>query len=150
MNENIRRLKISAIDPEAYKPLYALEKYVKSGTLGLEVIELVKIRASQINHCAHCLDLHLRDARANGIDQRKLDVLAAWHEAQYLYTSRECAALALTEEITLISEGGVSDETWEAARAEFTELELVHLLMAISAINTWNRLAISTRQGVGD
>ncbi|MBX3311848.1 MAG: carboxymuconolactone decarboxylase family protein [Microbacteriaceae bacterium] len=150
MSENDRRLKISAVDPEAYKPLYALEKYVNSGSLGVELIELVKIRASQINGCAHCLDKHLRDARANGIDQRKLDVLPAWYEAKYLYTDRECAALALTEEITLISQGGVSDEAWDAAKAEFTELELVQLLMAISAINTWNRLAISTRQGVAE
>lgn len=141
-----QRISLKDADPEAYKPMYAMEKYVHAGTLGEELVELVKIRASHINSCAHCLDMHTRDARKAGFDTRKIDVVSAWHEAPSLYSARERAALALTEQVTLISQGGVTDAVWADVASEFTEKEIAQLLMAIAAINVWNRLAVSTRQ----
>ncbi|RAN72597.1 carboxymuconolactone decarboxylase [Bacillus sp. SRB_336] len=141
-----QRMNIQEIDPKAYQPMFAMEKYIHSGTLGEDLLALVKIRASQLNGCAYCLDMHGREARAAGVDNRRLDVLAGWHEAPALYSDREQAALALTEAVTLISHGGVSDALWAQVKAAFTEAEVPVLLMAISAINVWNRLAVSTRQ----
>lgn len=139
-----QRLDIRKVDPDAYKPMMALEKYIHSGTLGEALLGLVKFRASQINGCAFCLDMHGREARAAGVDERRLDVLAAWREAPSLYSERERAAIELTEEVTRIGEHGVSDVAWQRVRANFSEKETVELLMAIAAINVWNRLAIST------
>ncbi|WP_437583655.1 carboxymuconolactone decarboxylase family protein [Paramicrobacterium sp. CJ85] len=139
------RLDIHATDPNAYKPLFALEKYIHDGSLGEDLLALIKLRASQMNGCAYCLNMHAGEARKARVDQRKLDVLAGWREADYLYSDRELAALALTEEVTDISDG-VSDDAWDDAAEEFDDQELVELLMAISAINVWNRLAIATHQ----
>jgi AhpD family alkylhydroperoxidase len=141
-----QRISVQEVDPEAYKPLYALEKYIHAGSLGEGLIALVKSRASQINGCAFCLDMHAQEARKAGVDQRMLDVLAGWREAPGLYTEREKAAIALTEEVTRISVAGVSDAVWDGVRAVFSDAETVQLLMTISAINVWNRLAVSTRQ----
>lgn len=138
------RMDMHAVDPKAYEPMLALEKYVHSGSLGDALIALVKMRASQINGCAYCLAMHGHEGRKAGVDQRKLDVLTGWHEAPYIYSERELAALALTDEVTLISEGGVSDETWELVCDAFSQKEVVELIMAISAINAWNRMAIAT------
>ncbi|MDN5755040.1 MAG: carboxymuconolactone decarboxylase family protein [Arthrobacter sp.] len=143
-----QRLDIHGIDAAAYQPMFALEKYIHGGNLGEDLLALVKIRASQINGCAYCLEMHDREARAAGVDDRHLDVLAGWHEASGLYSDREEAALALTEEMTLISQAGVSDQTWERVGNEFTDQDTVTLIMAICAINTWNRMAISTRQAL--
>lgn len=143
--ENTPRLTIPEVDPQAYTPLYALEKHLRAGSLGENLLALVKMRASQLNGCAYCLNMHPREARKAEVSQQKLDVLAGWHEAPDLYTDRERAALRLTEQVTLIA-GGVSEEVWEAAAAVFSEQERAELLMAIAAINTWNRLAIATRQ----
>lgn len=142
------RLNIVETDPEAYKPMYAMEKYIHSSSLGEDLLGLVKIRASQINGCAYCLDMHGREARAAGVDNRRLDVLAGWHEAKSLFSEREQAALALTEAITKISDGGVSDDVWAAAAQQFPGKEMPALLMAISAINVWNRLAVATHQAL--
>ena len=141
-----QRISLHDIDPEAYKSMYAMEKYVHSGSLDEELLELIKIRASQINGCAHCLAMHTRDARKAGVEARKLDVLSAWHEAPSLYSDRQRAALALTEQMTLISQGGVSDAVWADVVTQFAEREIPLLLMAISAINVWNRLAVTTHQ----
>lgn len=141
-----QRISLHEVDPDAYKPMYAMEKYVHSGSLDEELLELIKIRASQINNCAHCLAMHTRDARKAGVDVRKLDVVSAWHEAPSLYSARECAALALTEQVTLISCSGVSDEVWAEVEAQFSPNEIPLLLMAIAAINVWNRLAVATHQ----
>ncbi|HEU0276403.1 MAG TPA: carboxymuconolactone decarboxylase family protein [Rhodanobacteraceae bacterium] len=138
-----QRLDIHAVDAEAYPPMMALEKYVHAGTLGDALIDLVKLRASQINGCAFCLAMHNEEARKAGVAQRRIDVLSAWHEAPTLYSSREQAALVFTEEVTRIGEAGVTDATWARVKAEFNDQEIVHLLMAICAINTWNRMAIS-------
>ncbi|HLS04401.1 MAG TPA: carboxymuconolactone decarboxylase family protein [Actinomycetales bacterium] len=142
------RLNIQEVDPAAYQPMFALEKYIHSGELGEALLALVKTRASQINHCAFCLDMHAEEGRKAGVQQRQLDVLAGWREAPNLFSPRERAALAFTEEVTQIGAGGVSDEVWDAVAAEFSQTEHVQLLMAICAINTWNRLAVATHQAL--
>ena len=141
-----QRMNVHATDPKAYAPMLALEKYIHAGSLGEALLALVKLRASQINGCAFCLDMHGREARAAGVPQRQLDVLAGWQEAPGLYSARERAAIALTEQVTLISQGGVSDAVWARVAAEFSPQETVELLMDICAINSWNRLAITTHQ----
>lgn len=141
-----QRMDVHATDPKAYQPMFALEKYIHAGSLGEALLALVKLRASQINGCAFCLDMHGREARAAGVAQRQIDVLPGWHEAPSLYSARERAAIALTEQVTLISQGGVSDAVWAQVGAEFSPQETVELLMAICAINTWNRIAITTHQ----
>ena len=140
-----QRMNIAAVDKSAYAPLLALEKYIHGGHLGEPLLALIKLRASQINGCAYCLNMHAREARKADVDQQKLDVLAGWAEAPELFTDRERAAIQLTEAVTRITDG-VSDTVWHAAAAVFSEQELVELLMAISAINVWNRLAVSTHQ----
>ena len=111
------RLSVRDIDPTANEAVLALERYVRTSDLERALLELIKIRASQLNGCAFCLDMHLRDARAAGEDQRRLDVVSAWREAPQLYSARERAALALTEAVTLISRDGVPDEVWAEAQA---------------------------------
>jgi AhpD family alkylhydroperoxidase len=143
-----QRLSVHDVDPGAYKAVLGLESYVRGSGLETSLYELIKIRASQINGCAFCLDMHHRDARAAGEDQRRLDVLSAWREAPDLYSERERAALALTEAVTLIGEDGVPDDVWDEARRSFDEAGLVHVLMAIAVINVWNRLAVSTHQAL--
>ncbi|WP_350257484.1 carboxymuconolactone decarboxylase family protein [Scrofimicrobium sp. R131] len=140
------RLDINATDPKAYRAVLALERYVQSSGLDRRLYELVKIRASQLNGCAYCLDMHLREARELGEDQRRLDIVAAWHEAPQFFTEAERAALALTEAITRIGRAGVPDPVWDEAAAHFSEEELVWLIMAISVINVWNRMAVATHQ----
>ena len=139
-------MSVQDIDPKAYSPMLAMEKYVHAGSLGEPLLALVKIRASQINGCAWCLDMHYKEARAQKVEQRKLDVIAGWSEAPAVYSERERAAIALTEEVTRISVAGVSDAVWSSVKGSFNDNEIVRLLMAICAINVWNRLAISTHQ----
>lgn len=142
------RLSVYDVDPAATQAVLALEGYVRRSGLDKRLYELVKIRASQLNGCAFCLDMHHRDARAEGEDQRRLDVLSAWREAEDLYTEQERAALALTEAVTLIGAAGVPDDVWSAATTQFGDAGVVHLLMAIATINVWNRLAVSTHQAL--
>lgn len=143
-SEHHERLSISKVDPAAYEAVVGLEAYMRASNLSPRLYELVKIRASQLNGCAFCLDMHCRDARAGGEDQRRLDVLSAWREAPDLFAPKERAALALTEAVTDLG-GGVDDELWGEVRGHFSEEEIVPLLMAIATINVWNRLAIATR-----
>ncbi len=142
------RLNIFQTDPKATHAVLAMESYAKNSGLDRGLYELIKIRASQLNGCAFCLDMHLRDARQAGEDQRRLDILSAWREAPDFFTPREQAALALTEAVTLISEAGVPEQVWNQAAGEFDSESLVHVLMAISVINVWNRLAIATHQAL--
>src|SRR5262245_28246281 len=130
------------IAPEALKLMYAMEKYLGGSGLERKLIELVKIRASQINGCAYCIDMHTQDARAEGETERRINALNAWREAPF-FTDREGAALAWTEAVTRISEGGVPDALYEEARQHSDEKELVDLTWAVAAINAWNRVAIS-------
>jgi len=148
MSTSHERLSVHDLDPAATQAVLGMEKYVRSSGLDNELYELVKIRASQLNGCAFCLDMHLRDARAGGEDQRRLDVLSAWREAPQLFSEREQAAFALTEAVTLISQDGVPDDVWSRVSALFDDKEIVHLLMAIATINVWNRLAVSTHQAL--
>jgi AhpD family alkylhydroperoxidase len=141
-----QRLSVHDVDPAAHQAVRGLERYVRASNLEGPLLELIKIRASQLNGCAFCLDMHARDARAAGEEQRRLDVLSAWREAPQLFSARERAALALTEAVTLISQDGVPDDVWDETRAHFDDLETVQLLMAIAAINVGNRLAVSTHQ----
>jgi AhpD family alkylhydroperoxidase len=140
-----QRMSINDVDPDAYKAVLALEKYVHSGNLDERLLALVKTRASQLNHCAWCLDMHVAEARKAGVEQRQLDLVAAWREAPSLFSAREQAALAFTEQVTLISQDGVSDEVWNDLTAVFDEKETVVLLMAIAAINVWNRMNVTVR-----
>ena len=130
--------------PDAMKAVAALETYVKGSGLEASLIELIKMRASQINGCAYCLDMHARDARAKGESEQRLYLLDAWRESP-LYSDRERAALAWTEAVTLGSQTRVPDEVYEEARRNFSEEELVKLTVAVATINAWNRIAISFR-----
>jgi AhpD family alkylhydroperoxidase len=130
--------------PDTIKALSALEAEVKSSGLEQSLIELVKIRASQINGCAFCINMHTQDARKHGETEQRLYLLNAWREAP-IYSDRERAALAWTEAVTLISETHAPDETYDTMRAHFSEAETVNLTMLIATINTWNRLAIAFR-----
>jgi AhpD family alkylhydroperoxidase len=128
--------------PGAREALSALEKVGSASGLEKELKELVKMRASQINGCAFCLQYHLNDAYKLGIAREKLDLLSVWREAG-IYSPRECAALAWTETLTEISKAGVSDAAYAAVRKEFTEQEVAYLTVAIGTINFWNRVAVS-------
>ena len=138
------RLNYAEVAPKAMRGMLELEKYVHGSGLERTLYELVKTRASQINGCAYCLDMHTKDAREEGETEQRLYALNAWREAPF-YTERERAALAWTEALTRISENDVSDSLYEATRKYFDEEEIVALTMAIIAINGWNRLAISFR-----
>lgn len=134
----------------AYGAMLALEGWVrKSSKLEPSLLELVKMRASQINACAYCIDMHSKDARAHGETEQRLYALSAWRETPF-FTDRERAALAWTEAVTLISSTQVPDDIYEEARQRFSEEELVNLTMAIVTINGWNRLAISFRAVPGE
>ena len=134
--------------PGAVRAMAALERHVHAPGLERSLLELVKFRASQLNGCGYCLDMHSKDARAAGETEQRLYVLSAWREAPF-YTPRERAALAWTEAVTRIGDAGVSDELRESASREFSPTELVDLTMAVIAINGWNRLAISFAADVG-
>ena len=141
-----KRFTVKEVDPDAYQAILAMERYVRAGSRDHDLIALIKLRASQLNGCAYCLDMHAAEARAAGVEQRRLDILSAWREAPSFFTDREQAALELTECVTRIGEAGVPDSVWEAVARVFDRNETVRLLMAICAINVWNRIAISTRQ----
>ena len=132
----------------ALRAMYGLEKYLAESSVEPPLRELIKLRASQINGCAYCIDMHWKDARAAGESEQRLYGLAAWREAPY-YSERERAAPAWTEELTLIAEHHVSDELYEQTRRQFSEQELVDLTLAVGTINAWNRIAISFRSEVG-
>lgn len=139
------RLNPSTVAPEAYRALAALEMYIgKSSGLEPSLRELVKVRASQINGCAFCIDMHTKDARARGESEQRLYELNAWREAPF-YTEREQAALAWTEAVTTVTDGHVSDEVYESVRSQFSESEIVNLTLAVITINGWNRMAIAFR-----
>lgn len=138
------RLNYAEVAPQAMKGMIELEKYVHDSGLERTLYELVKTRASQINGCAYCLDMHTKDAREAGETEQRLYGLNAWREAPF-YSEKERAALEWTETLTRISENDVPDTLYDATRNYFNEKEIVALTMAIIAINGWNRLAISFR-----
>jgi AhpD family alkylhydroperoxidase len=137
-----------AVPKDALQALYALERAVRAGGLEHSLLELVKMRASQINGCAFCLDMHSKDARAEGETEQRLYGLSAWRETPY-YSDRERAALEWTEAITLVSRDQVPDEVYERTRKHFNETELAVLTLAAVTINGWNRIAIAFRSVPG-
>lgn len=134
---------------EALRSLLDLENYLAHCSLDQSLLHLVKMRASQINGCAYCLDMHSKDALALGESEQRLFTLDAWKETQF-FTERERAALAWTEAVTLISDTHVPDDVCEQTRLEFSENELIDLTFAVVAINSWNRIAIATRAVPGN
>jgi AhpD family alkylhydroperoxidase len=137
------RLEFPKVAPAAYRAMLALENYVtKSSGLEPSLLHLVRMRASQINGCAYCLDMHSKDARAIGETEQRLYALNAWRETPF-FTDRERAALAWTEAVTLVSQDHVPDSVYDEVRQRFNGEELVNLTLAVAAINSWNRLCIS-------
>jgi AhpD family alkylhydroperoxidase len=139
-----QRIDVTKVSPAAYQAVAALQTYVDRSGLDAKLRDLIKIRVSQINGCAFCLAMHTRDARKTGETDERMHLLAAWREAP-IYSARERAALAWVEAITLVSQGHVPDEVFEAVRKQFSEKEIVDLTAAAAAINTWNRIAIALR-----
>ena len=138
------RIDYTKAAPGALQAMYGLEKYLSKSSIEAPLRELIKLRASQINGCAYCIDMHWKDARAAGETEQRLYGLAAWREAPY-YNDRERAALEWTESLTLIADNHVPDKIYEKAVGQFSEQELVDLTLAVATINAWNRIAISFR-----
>ena len=143
------RIDYNKVAPGAVKAVYAVEHYVRASGLEPALIELVKVRASVMNGCAFCVDMHTKDARAKGETEQRLFAVPVWRETPF-FSARERAALAWTEAVTKIGRGGVSDALYDEARAQFSEKDLVDLTVAVIAINAWNRLAVTFRPVVGD
>ncbi len=145
MEERIHYAKVA---PLAYHAMLGLEKYLHECGLEEGLLHLIKLRASQINGCAYCLDMHWKDLRAIGETEQRLYSLDAWQECPY-YTDRERAALAWTDAVTRVADTHVPDEIYERVRKQFSEKELADLTLAVATINAWNRLAISGRTTPG-
>jgi AhpD family alkylhydroperoxidase len=144
----MKRLDYARLSPEGYRAMLALNNYAAGSGLEHSLLELIKIRASQINGCAYCIDMHTIDARAAGETEQRIYLLDAWRESPF-YTDRERAALAWTESLTLVSETHVPDDVYDEARKHFSEEELVKLTWAVVVINGWNRVAIAFRSEPG-
>lgn len=132
-----------------YKAMLHLQHAVETSGLEHSLLELVKIRASQINHCAFCLDMHTKDALAAGESVERIVQLGAWEESRHFYTRKELAAIELTEAVTVLTDGFVPDEVYEHAAEHFEEAELAQLIAAITTINAWNRFGVTTRMTPG-
>ena len=143
------RIDLMHVNPGVVHAMLGLERQVGQAGFDPRLIDLVRMRASQINGCAYCLDMHSKDTRANGETEQRLYGLDAWRDAPY-YSARERAALEWTEAITLVSETHAPDDVYERVREQFSEDEFVHLTLAIVAINGWNRLNIAARTVAGD
>ena len=146
--EHPARMDWAKLAPEAFKALLRLDSAAGRG-VDAGLLHLVKVRASQINHCAFCLDMHSKDALAAGESAERVIQLGAWTEAKHFYTAREVAAIELTEAITAVTDGFVPDEVYARAAKEFDETELARLIVAITTINAWNRFGVSTRMVPG-
>lgn len=135
--------------PEGFQAMLGMERAVRRCGLERSLVELVKVRASQINGCAYRIDMHTKDARAEGETEQRLYALSAWRETPF-FTERERSALALTEAVTRLADGHVSDDVIDEAKQHFDELELTKLLYAIVTINAWNRFGVTAAKPVGD
>ncbi|MEO6902952.1 MAG: carboxymuconolactone decarboxylase family protein [Bacteroidia bacterium] len=138
------RVSIKDLEPEAYTAMLAMEEYSKTSTIHPKLKELIKIRASQINGCAYCIDMHTEDAIKLGESARRIFALSAWHES-HLFSEKERVILNLTEEVTKISEKGVTDEAYNKAVNLFEEKIVAQIIMQIIIINAWNRIAIASK-----
>jgi AhpD family alkylhydroperoxidase len=139
------RLDFYRANPHVYKAMQALEERIGHSSLEKPLTELVRLRASQINGCAFCVDMHTTDARQGGETERRLATVVAWRETPF-FTERERAALAWTEAVTLVAQDHVPDAVWEAVKPHFSDAEIADLTLLVIAINGWNRLAISFRK----
>ena len=143
------RLTITDVSPDAYKAVLGMEAFARRHNDPV-LYELVKLRASIVNGCGFCVDMHSTEALQAGESSRRLFGVAAWREAESLFTEKERAAFALTDAVTRLGDHGVPDDVWDTAAAHFDKAELANLLMAIATINVWNRLAIATKQDLPD
>ncbi|MCT9007595.1 carboxymuconolactone decarboxylase family protein [Streptomyces sp. NPDC054766] len=146
--EHAPRLNWAELAPDVYKAMVRLDAAARRGVDPL-LLELVKIRASQLNHCAFCLDMHTKDALAAGESVERIVQLSAWEESRHFYTEKELAAIELTEAVTVLTEGFVPDEVYERAARHFEETELAQLIAAITVINAWNRFGVTCRLAPG-
>ena len=137
------RINIHSIEPKAYEAMLGLEKYLSGSVLDKKLIELIKIRASQINACAYCIDMHTKDALKYGESPRRIFAVSAWWESP-LFDEKERIAMKMTEEITLIAKNGLTSETYQKAKENFSDNEIAQIIMQIVTINSWNRIAVST------
>jgi AhpD family alkylhydroperoxidase len=137
------RMNYRQANPGALATMFQLEKFINSPGLDKTLIELIKLRVSQLNGCAYCVAMHAKDLRKLGVEEEHIDLLPVWREAP-VYTEAERAALALAEAVTHISEAGVPDDLYEQVRVHYDETQFVTLIMVINTINSWNRIAIST------
>ena len=144
------RLEWFQASPAAMHALLGVQNVINESGIEHPLLELVKMRASQINGCAYCIDMHAKDARAAGETEQRLFLLDAWREAAHLYTERERAALAYTEAVTRLPSNHVPDDVYESVKAQFKDAELVTLTLAITAINSWNRMNIAFQVKAGD
>ena len=142
-----KRIDIQQLEPDAFKAMFALENYLQNSGLSKTHFYLIKIRASQINGCAFCINMHTSDALKQGETAQRIFLLNAWKETG-LFTEEEKAILAITEEVTLISQDGLSDETYRKAEQLFNGNQIAQIIMAVVTINAWNRIVISTRKTV--
>ena len=142
------RLNFAKAAPKVFRALIGFDAAAREG-LDPALVELIQIRASHLNRCAYCLHMHTNDARKAGESEDRLHMVPVWREARHFFTDKEQAALALTEAVTLVADGGVSDEVYAQAAACFDEEELAHVLSLVFAINTWNRVALSTAKVAG-
>ncbi len=142
------RIDYRSVFPAAIRAMSELEKAVHTGTLEPELLELVKVRASQLNGCGYCVDMHTKDATALGVDPQRLYLTVAWREAP-CYSPRERAALAWCESLTLLADSDVPDDLYDEVRDHFDQSEVVALTLAVVAINGWNRFAVGLRSPVG-
>ncbi|MER5686592.1 carboxymuconolactone decarboxylase family protein [Streptomyces sp. NPDC002205] len=146
--EHSPRLQWAELAPDVFKAMVRLETASRKG-LDPVLAELVKIRSSQLNHCAFCLDMHTKDALAAGESVERIVQLSAWEESRHFYTEREIAAIELTEAVTVLTDGFVPDDVYEKAAKHFEEAELAQLIAAITVINAWNRFSVTTRMVPG-
>lgn len=142
------RLDFAQSAPKAFRALIGFDAAARE-SLDPALVELIQIRSSHLNHCAYCLHMHTNDARRAGESEDRLHMVAVWREARHFFTEKEQAALALTEAVTLVADGGVPDDVYAQAAAHFDETELAHVLALVFAINTWNRVALSTAKVAG-
>lgn len=142
-----KRINIQELEPNAYKAMFALENYLQNTQLSKTHLELIKIRASQINGCAFCINMHTSDALKQGETAQRIFLLNAWNETE-LFTEEEKAVLAITEEVTLINQNGLSDKIYQQAEKLFDGNYIAQIIMAVVTINAWNRIAISTNKAV--
>lgn len=143
-----KRININQVEPQAYKAMYGLESYLTKADISKTLKNLIKIRASQINNCAYCIDMHTKEALKHGATNQRIFLVSARKEAIKFFTEEEQTVLEMTEEITLIHQNGLSKDTYQKAARIFTENQIAQIIMVIVTINAWNRIAVSTHKEI--